>query len=126
MMRRNSGQVYLNLIMKNSDRVRTGIRNTNSAAKEQKLKMKFNLKYSCSKMDFTVLQKPSVVFLVFAACFSIWFVDFWRSWHLFDTKDSPFVWDVVGYYSYLPATFHHDYSFEFGSFYDPFLFPSPL
>ncbi|MGZ4088701.1 MAG: hypothetical protein ACXVPD_14600, partial [Bacteroidia bacterium] len=62
-------------------------------------------------LNLTVLQKPSIIFIIFCACFSFWFVDLWRNWH-YQTKDSgPFKWDVAQYYSYLPATFIYDYSF---------------
>ncbi|MGZ3883604.1 MAG: hypothetical protein ACXVPD_05265, partial [Bacteroidia bacterium] len=66
-----------------------------------------------ASVDVPVLRKPSILFLIFCACFSIWTMDLWRSWHYSNREDHPFKWDVAGYYSYLPATFIYDYSFIF-------------
>lgn len=32
-------------------------------------------------------------------------MDIWRNWHLMNKDDNQFVWDVAGYYSYLPSEF---------------------
>lgn len=65
------------------------------------------------------------MFLVFTVCFSVLLMDLWRPWHLHERNDSPFVWDVAHYYSYLPATFNFDYSFEFHNGFDGYLVPGP-
>jgi hypothetical protein len=57
------------------------------------------------RLDTTLHTKPSVLFLLFTVCFSIWTMDLWRQWHVIDKTDNNFRWDVAGYYSYLPAFF---------------------
>lgn len=63
-------------------------------------------------IDTTALVKPSALFLIFCICFSVLLMDAWRAWH-FDHHN--FVWDIANYYSYLPATFCNEGSFEFGN-----------
>lgn len=60
--------------------------------------------------DADFLNKPSVLFIIFCFCFSVVTMDLWRKWH-FD--QNPFVWDTANYYSYLPAIFLNDNSFQF-------------
>src|SRR6218665_673329 len=62
--------------------------------------------------DASTFRKPTIVFLVFSACFAFWFNDFWRPYNA-QQNHNNFVWDVFGYYSYLPATFCNNGSFEF-------------
>ena len=57
------------------------------------------------------LRKPGVLFMIFTACFAFWFVDLWKPYSTPAGKNN-FVWDVFGYYSYLPATFCNNGSFE--------------
>jgi hypothetical protein len=72
----------------------------------------------------SILQKPSILFIVFCACFSIWFMDLWRVWHF---NDHPFKWDAANYYSYLPAYFNYNGSFEYNhNGNEGFLAQSPL
>lgn len=52
-----------------------------------------------------IIQKPSILLLVFTLCFSVITMDLWRPWHLMNKEDNQFVWDVAGYYSYLPSEF---------------------
>ena len=59
------------------------------------------------------LKKPSILFLVFSVCFAFWFVDFWAAYSAAQ-KGTNFTWDVFNYYSYLPAYFCNNGSFEFG------------
>ena len=61
-------------------------------------------------IDLTKLQKPSILFIVFCACFSFWFMDLWRVWHF---NENQFIYDPANYYSYLPAYFNYNGSFEF-------------
>ena len=62
-----------------------------------------------------LLKKPSAIFLVFCICFSFWFVDFWATYSAAQ-KGTSFTWDVFNYYSYLPAYFCNNGSFEFEKF----------
>jgi hypothetical protein len=39
-------------------------------------------------------------------------MDLWRAWH---NKQTNFTWDVAQYYSYLPAKFCNNNSFEFSN-----------
>lgn len=57
-------------------------------------------------------KKPGVLVIVFSVCFAFWFVDFWKPFNT-AKKQNNFVWDVMNYYSYLPAVFLNDHSFEF-------------
>ncbi len=57
-------------------------------------------------------RKPSVLVIVFSACFAFWFVDFWRPYNVSVEYSNNFSWDVLNYYSYLPATFCNDGSFD--------------
>lgn len=57
-------------------------------------------------------KKPSVLVIVFSACFAFWFVDFWRPYNASE-KQNNFSWDVMNYYSYLPAYFCNGGSFDF-------------
>lgn len=52
-----------------------------------------------------ILRKPSMLMLLFTLCFSVFTMDLWRPWHLINKEDNQFVWDVAGYYSYLPSEF---------------------
>lgn len=59
-----------------------------------------------------LIKKPSVVFLIFAACFALWLVDFWRPINVYN-KQSMFDNDMFFQrYSYLPAMFMNGASFE--------------
>lgn len=59
-----------------------------------------------------LVNKPSLVLLLFAACFAIWFVDFWRPVNI-SNRGSAFEDDVVlEQYSYLPVMFLHDGEFK--------------
>lgn len=55
--------------------------------------------------DYNIYKKPSVLLLIFTVCFSVITMDLWRPWHLMSKEDDQFVWDVAGYYSYLPSEF---------------------
>lgn len=61
--------------------------------------------------DASTFRKPTLVFFVFSICFAFWFNDFWRPYNV-QLNQNNFVWDVFGYYSYLPATFCNNGSFE--------------
>jgi len=61
------------------------------------------------------LKKPTVLFLVFTVCFSFWFYDFWTPYNS-SKKESQFHYDIFNYYSYLPAYFCNNGSFEFEGF----------
>ncbi len=50
-------------------------------------------------------------------------MDLWRGWHF---KETNFVWDVANYYSYLPAKFCNNNSFNFHNGNEDFLPASPL
>lgn len=63
--------------------------------------------------DLSVLQKPSILLIVFCTIFSIWTMDVWRQWRYNNPDDYPFRWDVAGYYSYLPAYVQNHGSFDF-------------
>lgn len=58
------------------------------------------------------LKKPSILFLIFATCFAFWFSDLLKSYNS-SKNETNFVWDGMGYYSYLPSTFYYNGSFEF-------------
>lgn len=75
---------------------------------------------------YNILTKPSLLFLLFSLCFSIWFADLWKPWHRHSLYDNPFVWDVAQYYSYLPATFIYDYDFTYNEDYLRFFNDAPL
>ncbi len=62
-----------------------------------------------------LLIKPSVLLLLFSFLFCFWFQDLLRP---YDSKTGGhnFVWDAAGYYSYLPAIFHHKGSFDDGGY----------
>lgn len=55
------------------------------------------------------LVKPSIILIVAIACFVIITMDGWRTWR---KGQSNFSWDVANYYSYLPAYFANNGSFE--------------
>lgn len=63
-----------------------------------------------------VYKKPSVILLIFSACFAFWYVDLWRPYNASQFKTN-FVWDVYNYYSYLPAKFLNNGSFEWAKDY---------
>lgn len=56
------------------------------------------------------LNKPSIIVIIASICFVIVTMDLWRSWH---NGQHQISWDVANYYSYLPATFNNNGSFEF-------------
>src|SRR5690606_33094892 len=64
------------------------------------------------------LVKPSNLFILFCICFSVVFMDAFRTWHY---SENNFIWDVANYYSYLPATFCNNGSFEFNNGAENFL-----
>jgi hypothetical protein len=72
--------------------------------------------------DYSFLQKPSVIFLLFCFCFSVVLMDLWRSWHF---EEHTFKWDVANYYSFLPAYFNNHGSFEFNHEITSYLAQSP-
>ena len=49
-------------------------------------------------------------------------MDLWRGWHL---RQTNFVWDVMNYYSYLPAKFCNQGSFDFKNGHEIYLPKSP-
>ena len=49
-------------------------------------------------------------------------MDLWRSWHFNQTNIE---WDVANFYSYLPAKFCNNHSYEFGNGVENFLTVSP-
>lgn len=55
------------------------------------------------------LTKPSIVLTVVITCFVLITMDGWRTWR---KGQSNFSWDVANYYSYLPAFFANNGSFE--------------
>lgn len=57
------------------------------------------------------IRKPSLLFIIFSACFAFWFLDIWKPYNT-AKKGNNFVYDVFGYYSYLPATFCNHGSFD--------------
>lgn len=59
-----------------------------------------------------LFRKPGVLVIIFSACFAFWLVDFWRPYNA-SKKESNFSWDVMNYYSYLPAYFCNNGSFDF-------------
>lgn len=56
-------------------------------------------------------RKPTLLVLVFIACFSCFTGDLWKPYNQ-DEKGHNFYWDVFGYYSYLPAYFCNGGSME--------------
>ncbi|MES2680397.1 MAG: hypothetical protein V4635_10950 [Bacteroidota bacterium] len=72
--------------------------------------MKFN--YSKFLPDERTFKKPGVLVIIFAVLFAFWYVDLWRPYNA-ARGGNNFVWDVFGYYSYLPATFCNQGSYEF-------------
>ncbi len=74
----------------------------------------------------SILNKPSILLIIFCTCFSVWFMDLWKFWHLENKQDTVFVYDVANYYSYLPATFIYDYGFHFQNTQELFLKDSPF
>jgi hypothetical protein len=72
--------------------------------------MKFdNLKNFFSQETF---KKPTVIFFIFSICFTFWFLDFWKPYNTAKHHNN-FNWDIMNYYSYLPATFCNEGSFDF-------------
>lgn len=57
-------------------------------------------------------RKPGVLVIILSACFTFWFVDFWRPYNVTIEYSNNFSWDVLNYYSYLPATFCNNGSFD--------------
>jgi hypothetical protein len=74
---------------------------------------------------YNFLKRPSLIFLLFCACFSFWFLDLWRPWHLHSKLDSPFCWDVAHYYSYLPGAFDDHFIMESDSAFKGFILDAP-
>lgn len=62
---------------------------------------------------FSFLKNSGLLFFVFALCFVFWLGDLWRPFNS-QKGETNFVWEMFGYYSYLPATFLNDGSFVFG------------
>ena len=62
------------------------------------------------------VKKPywvTIYSLIFIFVFMIFFQNYWKTWND-SKKESPFIYDVDQYYSYLPATFiHHDLDFKY-------------
>src|SRR4051812_42545996 len=82
--------------------------------------MKIHIPESVISGEF--LKKPSILVVIFSLCFAFWFIDFWKPYNS-AKQGTNFVWDVFGYYSYLPATFLNDGSFDWhneASNYNPF------
>src|SRR6476661_244243 len=71
-----------------------------------------NKYYSRYLGQTNALTKPSFIFLIFVVCFSFWFSDFWKPYNV-EKKENNFNWDVMNYYSYLPAKFCNNNSFDF-------------
>ncbi len=67
-------------------------------------------------------KKPGVLVIIFSACFAFWFVDFWRPYNV-SKNETNFTWDVMNYYSYLPAYVCNDGSFEFPAPFIPGFLP---
>ncbi len=61
-------------------------------------------------LNISAITKPSGLFLLFCFCFSFFTMDMWRTWHF---EENNFKWDIANYYSYLPAKFCNNNSFEF-------------
>jgi hypothetical protein len=72
--------------------------------------------------DTTALTRPSGLFLLFCFFFPFFTMDLWRPWHF---KQNQFVWDVANYYSYLPAKFCNNNSFDFQNGVEAYLGTSP-
>lgn len=60
-----------------------------------------------------VFKKPGAVFFLFTICFVYWQIDLWRPFNA-QQNGTNFVWDMYGYYSYLPAIIlnHGDFHFD--------------
>jgi len=58
------------------------------------------------------LKKPSILFFVFSICFAFWFNDLLKNYSVAKQQNN-FSWDGMGYYSYLPAIFYNNGSFDF-------------
>ena len=69
----------------------------------QHIKAKFNVNF---------VTTGGFLFFIFTACFSFWLGDLWRPYNYLKGH-SNFVWDMFGYYSYLPSTFLNHGSFQF-------------
>lgn len=67
------------------------------------------------KSSWGLIQKPSLIVILFTACFSFWLVDFWRPRNIYNHQVVFDDYEVFQYYSYLPATFINHSSFEWGS-----------
>ena len=74
-------------------------------------------------IDTSSLIKPSSLLIIFCFCFSFFLMDLFRKWHF---NQNNFNWDVANYYSYLPAKFCNNGSFEFGNGTESFLMVSPI
>lgn len=79
-----------------------------SMLKKSALKHKINL--INNRIDS--LFKPSIILIICLAGFVIITMDLWRNWH---SNQHQINWDIANYYSYLPAFFDNDGSFEFKS-----------
>ena len=76
--------------------------------------MKPGLKFYFDKLNSfpEIIKKPSIFVIIFGACFAFFFLDFWTPYNA-AKHGNNFAWDVYGYYSYLPATFCNEGSFDF-------------
>ncbi|PBQ31608.1 hypothetical protein CNR22_07450 [Sphingobacteriaceae bacterium] len=72
--------------------------------------MKFDKLFSSINQEN--LKKPTVIFFIFSLCFSFWFIDFWKPYNTAKNHNN-FNWDIMNYYSYLPAKFCNNNSFDF-------------
>jgi hypothetical protein len=70
-------------------------------------------------------QKPSLLVILFTVCLAFWQIDLWRSYNS-SKGESNFVWDVFGYYSYLPAMFLNDGQFQWSGDRQVFVEISPI
>jgi hypothetical protein len=61
---------------------------------------------------YDTFKKPTVLLLTFTVCFIFWFDDFLKPYNK-DKNQTNFVWEVMDHYSYLPAAFLNDGSFDF-------------
>lgn len=57
-------------------------------------------------------KSSGILFFLFSACFVFWLIDFWRPYN-FQKGEGNFVWDMYGYYAYLPGLFQNHGNFNF-------------
>lgn len=70
------------------------------------------------KQGFQLINKPSVLLILFCICFNYFTNDLWKTWH---TGQTNMEWDNVNYYSYNPAFIVNKGSFDFNNEVDKFL-----